>query len=254
MRMNTKINIGITGIDGFLGTRLADHITRTRPEWGVVPGHRELFASAAALAEFAASSCAIVHFAGLSRHADGKKLYRINMDLARKLFDAAASFSERRILLLASTTHERDLPYHRSKRDAEALFSRLPGGGSLRLPNAFGPGGKPFYNSVVATFCFQLVHGETPEITQDAELELAYADFLAEEICVRIEDALKSNRPLPPFYRLPGEYHCRVSELLARLKSLASGGAPADAFDRDLAVTLEFYRKNSSRLSIEGSN
>ncbi len=38
------------------------------------------------------------------------------------------------------------------------------------IPNVFGPFGKPFYNSVVATFAHQVSKGEVPTIQIDGEL------------------------------------------------------------------------------------
>ena len=35
------------------------------------------------------------------------------------------------------------------------------------IPNVFGPFGNPFYNSVIATFCYQLTHNEQPKIVTD---------------------------------------------------------------------------------------
>ena len=52
----------------------------------------------------------------------------------------------------------------------------------LIIPNVFGPFGQPFYNSVVATFCHQLIHNQKPSIDIDAELKLIYIGELAEHI------------------------------------------------------------------------
>jgi UDP-2-acetamido-2,6-beta-L-arabino-hexul-4-ose reductase len=46
----------------------------------------------------------------------------------------------------------------------------------------FGESGRPFYNSVVSTFCYQLANGLQPEIHKDVELELLHAQKVAREI------------------------------------------------------------------------
>ncbi len=50
------------------------------------------------------------------------------------------------------------------------------------IPNVFGPFGKPFYNSVVATFCTQVSKGDIPEIHVDGQLKLVYVGELVQEI------------------------------------------------------------------------
>lgn len=51
---------------------------------------------------------------------------------------------------------------------------------NLLLPNLFGEFGKPFYNSVVATFCHQIAIGQVPEVQNDKELVLLHAQDAAE--------------------------------------------------------------------------
>jgi UDP-2-acetamido-2,6-beta-L-arabino-hexul-4-ose reductase len=73
------------------------------------------------------------------------------------------------MLISSSTQEERDNLYGNSKKEGrEAIASWAKKAGAsftgLIIPNVYGPFGKPFYNSVVATFCHQLTHGEMPEI------------------------------------------------------------------------------------------
>jgi len=52
----------------------------------------------------------------------------------------------------------------------------------FRIPNVYGPGGKPFYNSVVATFCYQLSKGQLVTIHDpDVQREFIYIDDLIQE-------------------------------------------------------------------------
>ena len=50
------------------------------------------------------------------------------------------------------------------------------------LPHVFGEGGKPFYNSVVSTFCHQLSCREEPEINVDGDLELLHAQDVSRTV------------------------------------------------------------------------
>ena len=51
---------------------------------------------------------------------------------------------------------------------------------NICLPNLFGEYGKPFYNSVVATFSYLISTGQYPEIQQDKELQLLHAQNAAD--------------------------------------------------------------------------
>ena len=59
------------------------------------------------------------------------------------------------------------------------------------IPNVFGPFGNPYYNSVVATFCHQLTHNETPKIHTDSVLKMIYVGQLVKHIMNRIREANK---------------------------------------------------------------
>lgn len=115
------------------------------------------------------------------------------------------------------------------------------------IPNVFGPFGQPFYNSVIATFCYQLTHGETPEIHVDGELKLIYINELAEEfykqiLIVRESEIIK--------YIVPHTSEGKVSEILELLKQFTqdyfmSGIMP------DLRHTFALNLFNSYRCYID---
>src|SRR5699024_5608259 len=51
---------------------------------------------------------------------------------------------------------------------------------NIMLPNLFGEYGRPFYNSVVATFSHLIANGEHPEVHQEKELQLLHAQNAAD--------------------------------------------------------------------------
>jgi UDP-2-acetamido-2,6-beta-L-arabino-hexul-4-ose reductase len=79
------------------------------------------------------------------------------------------------------------------------------------IPNVFGPFGRPYYNSVVATFCHQLTHGETPEIHVDGDLKLIYINELVDEFYQQIKNA-EDGRIIR--YSVPHTSERKVSEIL----------------------------------------
>lgn len=207
------MKIGITGSEGFIGGHLARACRERGGEVSACP--RGAFARPEELAAQVAGCDRVVHLAGLSRHPDGEFLYRTNMGLAAAL-DAALQ-TDPRPLYFASTTHDctHDLPYHRSKRDARALFERSGRYPviTLRMANAFGPGSRPFYNSVVSTFCRIAADGGTPERVDDVPLELIYIG----ELVAAIADLLAAPAPATGAVEIGARHFIRLPELWEKL-------------------------------------
>ena len=89
----------------------------------------------------------------------------------------------------------------------------------LIIPNVFGPFGKPFYNSVISTFSYQLVNNEIPTIEVDAELKLIYIN----ELLDLIEDRIKNNLgTIEESILVPYTYSINVSGILTKLNNFKS--------------------------------
>lgn len=182
------MKIGITGQSGFVGTHLYNTIGLFPEKYVRVEFKDEFFSDKALLRAFVKQCDVIVHLAAMNRHNDPDVLYRTNIDLVKKLINACeATKSTPHILFSSSTQEERDNLYGRSKKEGRQLFGKWAEKNNGRfsgliIPNVFGPFGHPYYNSVVATFCHQLTHGETPQIQVDGELKLIYVGELVQLI------------------------------------------------------------------------
>ena len=73
---------------------------------------------------------------------------------------------------------------------------------------------RPFYNSVVSTFCYQLATGDEPIIEVDGQLELLHAQDVAELVLSAIRAGTSGELK-------PDGVPIRVSRLLARLRGLS---------------------------------
>ena len=212
------MKIGITGIRGLLGWHLRVHLSR-RPELELRGADRTTFGDPAALDAFLSGLDVVVHLAGMNRGPEAE-LESVNLGLASTLVSALDRCGGRPHLVFSSSTHiERDSAYGRSKRGAAACLRAWAerSGGSLTtlvLPHVFGEFGKPFYNSVVSTFCHQLAKGEEPTILVDGALELVHTQAVAEQIASAIEERLDGD------LRMRGE-PMLTSELLQRLRGMA---------------------------------
>jgi UDP-2-acetamido-2,6-beta-L-arabino-hexul-4-ose reductase len=130
---------------------------------------------------------AIVHLAGANRPTNESEFKEANVILTKTLIEFASTSSSPPPIAYASSTHAcSNTPYGISKRNAEELlsqYSSLRGAavGIFRLPNVFGKWSRPNYNSVVATFCHNLIN-DIPIIVHDPdkEITLAYIDDVVE--------------------------------------------------------------------------
>jgi len=212
------IRIGITGADGFLGWHLRIFL-RPAQNISLVMADRETFADPKKLREFAGSVDAIAHLAGANR-GDDRLVRDTNVALAKQLVAACESAGARPHIVFANSTHHtRTTMYGEAKRMAAKTLAAWAAKAqapftNLVIPHIFGEGGRPHYNSAVATFCHQIANGEKPRIIKDGELELIHAQRVAEEISAAI------NRRQGGETRLRGT-SIRVSAVLSVLQSMA---------------------------------
>jgi UDP-2-acetamido-2,6-beta-L-arabino-hexul-4-ose reductase len=110
----------------------------------------------------------------------------------------------------------------------------------VRFPNLFGEHGRPQYNSVVATFCHALAHGETPVILEDRDVPLLHVQDAVDTMLEIV------GRPVAGVLYPPGR-STRVSALLnelTRYRDLyATGDIPeiSDPLARALFNTYRSY-------------
>lgn len=176
------MRVGITGAGGLLGTHVRAYF-HGLDGMEVRAADRQTFA-ADGLADFVDGCDAVIHLAGMNR-GDDAVVAQTNLDLTRQLIGALEERGSTAHVLFSSSTHiERNTAYGSSKREAAALlldWAQRNGGRftNVILPGVFGEGGKPFYNSVVSTFCHQLASGEMPTPHSDAPIEQIHAQEVA---------------------------------------------------------------------------
>ena len=241
--------IGITGQNGFVGYHLSQTLGLDKEQFDLVSFDRGYFDNAERMDDFVVKCDVIVHLAALNRHNDPKEIYRINTGLTKKLIEALERTNSRpHVIMSSSTQEERDNIYGKSKREArEALSDWAKRSGALFtgmvIPNVFGPFGQPFYNSVVATFCHQVAHDDTPRIDVDGSLKLIYVGELVSEIVKNINESINKSELI-----VNHRFESKVSEILAllqgyRRKYQVSGEIPQinSKFEHDLFNTYRCY-------------
>lgn len=179
------IKLGITGQSGFMGSHLYNYL-ETKSDIELITFKRDYFSNDKLLQEFVKHCDVIVHIAAMNRHKDSQVIYDTNINLVNKLTKACdVANVAPKIIFSSSTQEDRDNPYGKSKKEGRLHLEQWAkekdtSVATLIIPNVFGPFGKPYYNSVVSTFCHQLINNETPRIDVDGQLKLIYINELSE--------------------------------------------------------------------------
>ncbi len=243
------IRIGITGQSGFIGTHLYNYLALKKEDVSLVPFGDEFFEEPGRLEAFVSQCDAIVHLAAVNRHQDPQAIYDTNISLVNRLIAALDKTGSRPHLLFSSSTQEeRDNVFGKSKREGRKLLEEWAGRSEsiftgMVIPNVFGPFGRPYYNSVVATFSHQLTHNEQPGVDVDAQLKLIYIGDLVRIIYHMIENSITDNE-----FKITPTDEARVTEILSLMQSFKmqyfeKGIIPnlSDPFERNLFNTFVCY-------------
>ncbi len=214
-----KIKVGITGQKGFVGQHLFNTVALFPNEFERVPYHIDSFKDEQKLESFVSQCDVIVHLAAMNRHDNPEVLYQTNIGLVKQLINALErTGSKAHVIFSSSSQEERNNLYGKSKKEGRELLAKwaLAAKGTftgLVIPNVFGPFGRPYYNSFIATFSHQLTHNEQPTIDVDGEVRLIYINELVKVILDVIRS--KSGNPL---FLIPHTSVDNVSEILTSLE------------------------------------
>lgn len=208
----------VTGANGFVGKNLIAHL-KERKDVEVIIFTREH--NLEQLPSIVASVDFVFHFAGVNRpqHLDEFKIG--NTDLTQLLCEAVvASGKTIPIVYTSSSQAELDNPYGASKRAAEDALLRLAENANpvylFRLPNVFGKWVKPNYNSVVATFCHNIVRDLPIQINDpNVRINLVYIDDVITHFIAVLDGQLTGH----PFISVEPQYNISIGELAKQLQA-----------------------------------
>ncbi|WP_406076515.1 NAD-dependent epimerase/dehydratase family protein [Micromonospora sp. NBC_00858] len=234
------LNLAITGAHGFLGwhTRVLARALGW-PEPTLLT--RADLADPAAVAAKVAGVDRVLHLAGVNR-GDPVEVATGNVELAAALARGLnrCAVPPRTVVFANSVQAGNGTPYGDAKAvAAETLANTGLDVVDVRLPNLYGEHGRPFYNSVVATFCRLLADGGQPEVHEDRKLRLVHATDAAAHL-LGAPTAGSWDAAMP-------ELHTGVREMADRLAGYAAlyraGEIPALP-DRHAVRLFNTYRSH----------
>jgi UDP-2-acetamido-2,6-beta-L-arabino-hexul-4-ose reductase len=212
------VKILVTGSKGFIGKNLCLFLLHQGYEvleYDIGSSEEELTKDIQAC-DFA------IHLAGVNRPSDVKEYKEVNFGLTQKIVQIMMNCGTKAPILLGSSTQAtNDTPYGESKAMAESLINNLGFNRHetyvFRFANVFGKWCRPNYNSVVATFCYNIAHDLPIDINEKAPvLDFVYVD----DVCQSIIDVIEK-RPVTnghPLFVAPS-YSAKPSEIADIIKS-----------------------------------
>lgn len=243
------MKIGITGARGFIGSHISKNLRATK---GVKVFSYDLPESnlldAAAVARFVKGKDVIIHAGAINRGTDTEVIAG-TVIATYNLISAVSKLKRKpKIIFLSSIQAETETLYGVSKKMAETMLADFAKTCDVqvsifRVANVFGEGCKPFYNSVVATFCYQLAHGESIAVNpNNKKFNFVYVGDLVSTIVKNATSAKKA-----PFYftRVVSKNELTISELAGLLKRVVAseGRGLKSKFEKDLYKTYTTHKE-----------
>lgn len=245
----------ITGGRGFLGRNLAAHLRACTDYEVTIIGRED---SAATFSHALIHADIVFHLAGVNRPSEPAEFAAGNAGLTQRLCDILRDHHRTPTIFFSSSIQaEQTNAYGVSKAKAESAlrhFSELTGATVriYRLKNLFGKWCRPNYNSVTATFCYNIANDLPISISDpNREVELSYVDDV---MAAFLEDLKSGNSGFGFGSDIPG-YRIRLGELAGRIQAFHEMQTAitlpdfSDWFNRALYATYLSYVPPQSRIS-----
>ena len=197
-------------------------------------------------------SCDFVyHLAGVNRPKNSQEFMEGNFGFTTTLLEYLKKNNNKCPIMLSSSIQaELDNDYGKSKKAGEELLFNYGKENNVkvfvyRFPNLFGKWCKPNYNSVIATWCYNVSHNIEVSIDDPSkELKFAYIDDVCKELikCLSNEETKDGN-----YCIVPTTYTKSLGDILSLIKSFKNNDrgimvpSTGDIFTKDLYATYISY-------------
>ena len=263
----------VTGSKGFVGKNLVESLKnimngkdRTRPNLKIEEVYEyDKDTDEKLLPEYCSKCDFVFNLAGVNRPKDVKEFMDGNFGFASTLLNELKKNNNKCPVMLSSSIQAKlDNDYGKSKLEGEKLFFNYSKENNskvlvYRFPNLFGKWCNPNYNSVIATWCYNIANDlEITVNDPNVELELCYIDDVIREMI----DALEGNEHKNGEYcYVPTVHKVTLGDIVKLLESfknepnsLIMPEIPNNSFEKKLYSTyLSYLPKNKVKFELKSN-
>ncbi|MDD3430142.1 MAG: NAD-dependent epimerase/dehydratase family protein [Oscillospiraceae bacterium] len=243
--VNKDTALLVTGSGGFIGKNLVAHL-QTLGYTNILCYEKDT--NPALLAQWAAGCGFVFHLAGINRPKSTHEFYSGNFGLTEQLLDALEKAGNNcPVLITSSAQATLDNDYGKSKAQAEeAVFAHEKKTGApalvYRLPGVFGKWCRPAYNSVVATFCYNIANGLPIEVRDpNYALPLIYIDDVVHNFIDALEGRGIRDMSIPGHCHGGPVYTVTLGHIATLLQSFKDSRATLDIANMADPFTKKLY-------------
>lgn len=217
------MRIGIIGSRGFIGKHLVKLLKdkkNLKLSYCSLPDCNLL--NPDSLKKFVKNKDVIIHLAAVNRGTDTEVIAGTVVTTYNLISVMGKYKSKAKLIFLSSVQAETNTIYGQSKKLAEIMLEDFSQQTKtpvtvFRITNVFGEGCRPFYNSVVATFCYQTVNGQKLTIkNRNKQINFIYVEDLINLITKEVSTKRKK---LFYFKRVVSNNKISIAELAKLIKS-----------------------------------
>ena len=231
------MNILVTGSNGFLGKSLIKYLKKNTIH---IIHEFSKDDKLSDLEKLISKIDFVFHFAGVNKTLDKINFEKINVGLTKKICKIISNNPNTTLFYASSIQANYDNDYGISKRKAEKICLSLQKNFKnkvyiLRLPGIYGIGSKPNYNSVVATFCYNIANKIKLNIIEpENKIDLLFV----EDLCRQLND-LMNKKFAGDFVKFKNVKKISVEELASTIKTFKSNN-----FDIKSLNSKDLLQKN----------